>query len=907
MVEPESRYLIGIDLGTTNTVVAYLDTDVAFNPRRSIQILHIPQIMGNGVVEASPLLSSYCYFVGDEKIPVLPWQIGAHDYMVGMGALQRGVKTPTRLVENAKSWLCHTAVERRARMLPLGGEDDKRISPVEASAKYLRHVKEAWNYLVAKGDPAAEFEQQSVVVTVPASFDEVARTLTVDAAKEAGLGNMTLLEEPQAAFYSWIHDNEEKNLLKEGSVVVVCDVGGGTTDFSVITVEKGAGGLAFQRRAVGRHLLLGGNNMDNAVAHYFEAKVSGVDYRWSKLVHAAREAKESLLSGAPQHTLVVQGEGTKVVGQSSTVTLSQGEIEKLLLEGFFGAYSYEEAQVLKKPQGIRTMGLPFEEEPSITKHLAAFLSQCRQVPDYVLFNGGVMGCRLFRDAVVASLERWFSKKIGVLASHDLYLAVARGACYYGGVRRGLGVAIGGGTARALYLHVDVKETGKAMAMTLLPRGALEGTTFSPDTTFLLTPNKPVSFQLYSSQVRLGDAPGDLVDIAQENMSSLPKLHTVLRYGKATTQPVPVTLQAALTAIGTIELTLLAKETLHRWKLEFQLKAAHGDEDDIMLSRGGRGDETFDVECLKAAEEVVEAAFCDGQDPKRLMVLLEERLGRPRATFPPSLLRGLWEVLVKHAPSKNMSQERQPRWWNAAGFFLRPGFGYPLDDFRMRVLWRVVLSFRGTKSATDLMIQKLICFRRVAGGFNKGQQLEIACDIFKDLYDKKTGWIASRERAHKYLQEERVRTLAAMEHLDIATKIKLGDAILANLEEVHDDAYVWAVGRLGARRLLYGSLQNVVPNDVCIRWVEVLLHATHVKKETLHFALASLASKTDHRDINLPKEVVDRVHDVLGTDAPLAELLENTRAWSLGEQGMLLGDQVPAGLVIGQGDILGTGN
>ena len=460
------RYIIGIDLGTTNCALAFVDLE---QPSLPLQLFAVPQLTSSGKVDALPTLPSFCYLVSQGEWPPsalkLPWKEETATF-VGQFAKIQGSRVPTRLVQSAKSWLCHVAANRRDKILPIEtGDLSQRLSPVEASAKYLIHLRDAWNAAMAKGNPSLELEEQEVILTVPASFDEVARTLTVEAARQAGFLHVTLVEEPQAAFYSWIsqHEHEWKNRFKVGDNVLVCDVGGGTTDFSLIEIQELGGELSFQRMAVGDHLLLGGDNIDAALAHYLEQKMKkeGVppleSSQWLQLQAEARTAKEFLLSPEAKqdevYPVVLQGTGSAVVKGSVAVEVTREEIESLLLNGFFGLYPLQEALKLRRSRGFRTMGLPYEDEPSITKHLAHFLEQARYLElgkgiDYILFNGGTLKPEIFKQALEQALMSWFPQTaLQRLSSASLDLAVARGAAYYGKARRGFGIAIGGGLPR----------------------------------------------------------------------------------------------------------------------------------------------------------------------------------------------------------------------------------------------------------------------------------------------------------------------------------------------------------------------------------------------------------------------------------------------------------------------------
>lgn len=925
------RYIIGIDLGTTNSCVAYVDT---LSPKPAIQPFKIPQLTDTGYLEAQTTLPSYCYLATVEENVKgalnLPWRNHC-DYVVGYFARNQGARVPTRLVASAKSWLCHPAVNRRDKILPFEAYDEKkRISPVEASARYLSHIKDAWNHVIAQGDLEAEFGEQEIILTVPASFDEIARSLTAEAAKLAGIRHMTLLEEPQAAFYSWISQHEEdwQKKLPAGSCILVCDVGGGTTDFSLIEVlEKEGGNLAFQRMSVGDHLLLGGDNMDAAIAHQLEAKLQQqgrVDLssvQWMQLCHQARQAKEILLDAKndqEQYRMTIQGTGSSVVKGSLSTEISREDIKELILQGFLGKYEWQDAIRLRKASGMRTMGLPYEDEPAITKHLAHFLAISSftknepKKPDFVLFNGGAMKPLQFQEAILDSLRLWFPEKDPiVLSSYSLDLAVARGAAYYGKVRRGMGVRIGGGAARGYYLGVDLKDNqgvAQHKALTLLPRGSEEGAAYEPDQIFWLTPNIPVSFQLYSSHVRLHDTQGTLCPIDPEEMQSLPPIHTVLRFGKKQTsegQPekIPVHLGIKLTAIGTLELWLKSQKTEHIWTLEFQLRTEAGQDNTLTMLEKGRSDETFDKGYLVKAEESIQNLFSgNGKElPERIMETLEEALGRPRREWPPSVLRGLWEPLLKQAAKRKVSPVYEARWWNLAGFFLRPGFGYPLDDFRLKELWKIILSDYKASKAIESQIQAWICYRRIAGGLNKGQQSQIASELFLSLGTKKSGKIDFKNKAELYQFSEKIRTLAAFELIEVPLKIKIGEIVLTRLcSGIGIAADYWALGRIGARHLFHGSAANVVPSDACARWLEDLLKTKTIDDEQLVFVVSQLARKTDHRELNLPPVLIDKIHHRFENNVHfgrLQELLYQESHLTRSEQEQIFGERLPAGLAI----------
>lgn len=881
------RYIIGIDLGTTNTCVAYVDTH---QPGMPIHHFAIPQFVDGGRMDALKCLPSCCYLSAENEWPAgslnLPWRTETHE-IIGAMAKEQGAKVPTRLVQSAKSWLCHPAAARRDKILPPeAGDGMPRITPVEASACYLKHIKEAWDHTIAKGDIESEFEQQDIVLTVPASFDEIARTLTLEAAKQAGYKNMTLLEEPQAAFYCWISHHEKAELVK-GDVILVCDVGGGTTDFSLIEAldsEK------FQRMAVGNHLLLGGDNMDAAVAHLIESKLGHQElspFQWLQVKHQARVAKEALLGNKENYRATIQAGGSNIIQNTWTAELHHSEVRKLLLEGFWRVQPWDEAINLKRGSGFKTLGLPYEEEPSIIKHLAHFLKTSARQPDYVLFNGGALKPSIFQETIMAALKLWFpDKNPRVLTSSNLDLAVSRGAAYYGKARRGFGVRIGGGSARAYYL--GVADPAGEKALTLLPRGAEEGISYELDESFKLLPNTPVAFKLYSSHVRLSDRLGEIVAVDEKEMQLLPPIHTVLRFGKGTSgaDPIPVQAGIALSAIGTLELWLKSKVSNHRWQLEFELRKEALDT--------ARKDETFDSAFLLGAKEIIKTCF-SSENSLKVMELLEVHIAKKRLEWPVSLLRSLWEELLMQAPQRKRSQTFEARWWNLAGFLLRPGFGFPLDDFRLKDLWKTILADGKADRAEEITIQKWICYRRVAGGLNKGQQMQLAVDLVAKLPSK----IKSNSELYQY--EEKLRTLGAMELIDLPLKIKLGKGILARMKSGEACAAdYWALGRIGARSLAYGSIAHVVPREICTAWIDELLQTPNLDQEALPFLLGQLARKTGMREINLPNAVLDKIIRVYdsGINADrLRSLLFEAGRLTTEETDRMFGERLPLGLSI----------
>jgi hypothetical protein len=607
-----SRYIVGIDLGTTNSALAYVDTGLAEESAR-LQQFPVPQVVQLGGVDERPILPSYLYLPGKNELPAgslkLPWD-AARDYCVGEFARMQGSQVPTRLVSSAKSWLCHSGVDRRAPLLPWKApEGGRRLSPLEASTMIFLHFREAWNHAIGRDLPEYRLEQQDIILTVPASFDAIARELTVEAARAAGLEHVTLLEEPQSAFYAWIETQGDawRDQVEVGDAVLVCDVGGGTTDFTLIAVGEDAGQLALTRVAVGDHILLGGDNMDLALAHQmaqaFSAKGIKLDAgQMLMLWHSCRGAKEALFSDPKSISapVTVLGRGSKVIGGALKSELTRTDLERVLLDGFFPDCPGDAEPKAQRTVGLQELGLPYASDPAVSKHLAHFLHRHAEMlaertpvrrrkksssrPTAVLFNGGVFKGEPLRRRVVEILNGWSSgpkDAIRVLPGTNLDLAVARGAAYYGMVRRGKGVRIRGGAARSYYVGIESAlpaVPGSApplKALCVVPFGMEEGTEADlPEQEFGLVVGAPAEFRFLASSVRRSDVVGTLVEEWEGQIEELSPLSTTLEGQAKIGQTVPVHLHAKMTEIGTLELWCLSGDGKQRWKLEFNVRERH---------------------------------------------------------------------------------------------------------------------------------------------------------------------------------------------------------------------------------------------------------------------------------------------------------------------------------------------
>ncbi len=598
----ERRYVVGIDLGTTNCALAYAEAGESAEQPVPVAGLPIPQVVGVNDVSERPLLPSFLYLPAAKEFPQggldLPWK-SPPDRVVGVFARDHGAKVPGRLVSSAKSWLSHSGVDRRAAILPWTAADDvARVSPVAASSAYLEHLRDAWNARIAGKAAADRLENQDVYLTVPASFDAVARELTNEAAANAGLRHVTLIEEPQAAFYAWLaaHGDRWRKKVKVGDIILVCDVGGGTTDFTLIAVSDEGGDLVLSRLAVGEHILLGGDNMDLALAYAVAATLpqgmEGLDATQRvALGHACRAAKETLFIDPKKNAapVAVLGRGSKVIGSSVKTELTRDMLRSVLIDGFLPACAPTDLPARGRRVGLTEIGLPYAADPAITRHLARFLTQqagslhtggTTILPSAVLFNGGVFKAAELRRRILEVLSTWAGRAIPELESSDLDLAVANGAAYYGQVRRGRGVRIRGGVARSYYVGLETAAPAvpgiapPIKALCVVPMGMEEGTEADvPGPELGLVVGQPAEFRFMGSTTRREDPVGTILERwGPDDIQEMAPLETALAAEDGNPgEVVPVRLHTHVTEVGTLDLWCRSTRDDRRWKLEYNVR------------------------------------------------------------------------------------------------------------------------------------------------------------------------------------------------------------------------------------------------------------------------------------------------------------------------------------------------
>jgi hypothetical protein len=612
-----AKYIVGIDLGTTNSALAWCDATSVEEDSR-IEISGIPQLVNPNEVAERTLLPSFLYIPGQFDFPegsiALPWE-PEPELVIGELARKRGAESPNRLVASAKSWLSFAGVNRTAAILPWQApEEVPKLSPVEASSQFLQYLRTMWGSGEAGGQRDLALAEQDVLLTVPASFDEEARELTRRAAEQAGFQQVTLLEEPQAAFYAWLesHGDAWRSRIKVGDLVLVCDVGGGTTDFSLIAVSEENGELTLKRIAVGDHILLGGDNMDLALARVLQQRLEASGNRvdtWQLhgLWHQCRMAKQKLFESSTMqnHPITLLGKGTKLIGGTIKAELAREDLDQVLVEGFFPKVASGELPARQRRVGFQELGLPYAADPAITRHLARFLSeQVRNSPEaagirrgrsglacptHILFNGGVMKAAVLRERVVEVLNSWLREEgldaLGpqhILEAPDLEHAVARGAAYYGKARRGRGVRIRSGASRTYYIGIESAMPAvpgmqaPLKALCVVPFGMEEGTEAKiPDREFGLVVGEPAEFRFLNSSVRKQDQVGSLLEDWGDDIEELSPLEVTLKLDGQQGTLVPVRLETRVTEVGTLEVWCASRDGTHRWKLELNIREKTG--------------------------------------------------------------------------------------------------------------------------------------------------------------------------------------------------------------------------------------------------------------------------------------------------------------------------------------------
>ncbi|NIY81491.1 Hsp70 family protein [Vibrio hepatarius] len=928
------RFLVGIDLGTTNTVVAFCEITDDLQQSK-VSLFDIDQLIGPGEVVRKPLLPSFRYHPAEGQISpndlTLPWdeqpvEGDIKHLIVGEWARELGAKVEGRQVSSAKSWLSHQAVDRSSDILPWAGASDvDKVSPVIASASYLNHIRQAWNYR----NPSNKLEDQEVVVTVPASFDETARKLTLEAAQLAGLHKIVLLEEPQAVCYDWYarHQQTAADELKDLPLILVCDVGGGTTDLSLIEAKFNQGELALDRIGVGEHLMLGGDNLDLALAHLAESRFSQSKKlnaaSLTKLIQQTRKAKEQLLSsGAPDEVKITMlGSGSKLLGGTKSIGLTKQEVHQIALDGFFPLSDFSQTPD-KRRSAVVEFGLPYVADPAVSKHVAEFLGLHQQVsyaalgqddtskpaiPVGVLLNGGVFNSDLVTERVTQLLSNWRGAPVTVLDNPHPDWSVALGAVAFGKARRGAQLKIGGGAARSYFLHLQEKnKMGKALC--LLAKGTEEGHEIRlSGRRFSLTLGEPVRFNLLTSthDTLTNDTQiqnGVMVDVDPDIFAPLPPYISTLEGEGAELQAnqkerVEVQLACQLTEVGTLKMECVSVDNdAKRWALEFEVrnqKAEQGEEE-VLSPRL--------TECKELITRIYSGnkKSADSKEIKTLAKDLEKKLGK-RDEWDFATLRQLFDAFAQGRKRRRRSEQHEKNWLRLAGFSLRPGFGDATDSWRIEQVWGLYqqsIQFKNHQGWTDWWV----FWRRIAGGLNQEQQETILADIAKYLHPGAMKNPQSAKAAQEMGYESMVRLAASLEHLEVEDKVLLSSWFLnkALNSNQFEQAHWWALGRLASRTPLYGSQHNVIPREQAEQWLPKLLDKNWQKEPMIAFAAVMICRKTGDRLFDISDEFRNQVLEKLKqskVSPSWVTLVEEVSELSESESRRVFGDALPSGLTL----------
>ncbi|HGZ7337666.1 TPA: Hsp70 family protein [Vibrio parahaemolyticus] len=928
------RFLVGIDLGTTNTVVAYCE--ITDNLEQSeVSLFDIDQLIGPGEVVRKPLLPSFRYHPAVGQISpsdlTLPWDNepvagDINNVIVGEWARELGAKVEGRQVSSAKSWLSHQAVDRNSDILPwAGAQDVDKVSPVIASASYLNHIRQSWNYR----HPSNKLEDQDVVVTVPASFDETARKLTLEAAELAGLKKIVLLEEPQAVCYDWYarHQQTAADELKDLPLILVCDVGGGTTDLSLIEAKFTNSDLALDRIGVGEHLMLGGDNLDLALAHLAESRFSQnkklTAASLTKLIQQTRKAKENLLSAsAPDEVKITMlGSGSKLLGGTKSIALSKQEVHQIALDGFFPLSDFSEVPD-KRRSAVVEFGLPYVADPAVSKHVAEFLTQHQQVaraalgieddkqnaiPVGLLLNGGVFNSDLVTERVTTLLSDWRGAPVTVLDNPHPDWSVALGAVAFGKARRGAQLKIGGGAARSYFLHLQEKnKMGKALC--LLAKGTEEGHEIRlSGRRFSLTLGEPVRFNLLTSTHdtltnNTAIQNGVMVDVDPDLFAPLPPYITTLEGEGAELQAnqkerVEVQLACQLTEVGTLKMECVsAEDDSKRWELEFEVRNKQTDDSEQVKLHPK----------LNECKELIARLYsgnkksAEGKEIKTLAKDLEKKLGK-RDEWDFTTLRQLFDTFAQGRKRRRRSEQHEKNWLRLAGFALRPGFGDPTDSWRIEQVWGLYqqnIQFKNHQGWTDWWV----FWRRIAGGLSQEQQETILADIAKYLHPGAMKNPQSAKAAQEMGYESMVRLSASLEHLEVEDKVLLATWFLSKAinQNQFEQAHWWAMGRLASRTPLYGSQHNVIPREQAEQWLPKLLEQNWLKEPMIAFAAVMICRKTGDRLFDISDDYREQVLTKLKQSKvpeSWVSLVEEVKELSESESKRVFGDALPSGLTL----------
>ena len=903
---------VGIDLGTTHTVVAFSTSEA---PGRT-EALPLPQLVSAHETNALTLLPSFLYTPPAEEDVADPWQ--ERPWVVGRFARERGQEVSERLVASAKSWLSHAGVARRDAILPWGADAAHvpKISPVEASRRLLSHVRRSWDGAF----PDRPLAEQSVVLTVPASFDEVARELTVEAAQQAGL-RVRLLEEPQAAFYDLIAGERRRSVEalltpeRPSATVLVCDVGGGTTDLTLIQVRRDGGGeLELERVAVGRHLLLGGDNIDLTLAQLCEERLlGGADrldaQRFSRLLLACRGAKEAALGPSPPDSVPIRvaGLGSALIGSTLACELQRTEVEELVFTGFLPMVGRGEPPPRPR-SGLLAFGLPYERDPAISRHVVQFLERHASAGvDALLLNGGLFHARRAAERVQEVVASWCGRDVALLPYPEPDLSVARGAVAFSHSLGGRGLRIGGGTPRGFYVSVDERAARRALCV--VPKGAREGERHEARSGGLwLRVGEPVQLELYTSDSATHRA-GEIVTL-DDDFVPLPPVTTLFSHAVGEGEPrreLEVALEGELSAIGTVELGCVelhpeADRDARHFRLAFELRAAAQTSEKSRPPAPSRPPPPRLAEALEAIRRVFGEGRPDVKERESRDLPRElERLLGERREWTLETNRALFDAVAEGRAGRRRSEDHERVFWMLAGYCLRPGFGAPLDDQRLAQLVPLFEAGMASAAKPRSWQQFWIAWRRVVAGLREETQTRLLglLEPFwapSELKLKRSKSLKAADASYDMLE-----LLASLERVPADRRKQLGDWLIERTFQDRDPRLWSALGRVGARVPGYASAHHVVAPSAAENWLTHLLSERWHEVPTAAATAVQLARVTSDRARDIApsvREEVARRLEAVKAEAELVAMVREHVPQVEAERAAWFGEELPVGLRLG---------
>ncbi|HBM97653.1 TPA: hypothetical protein DD394_09330 [bacterium UBP9_UBA11836] len=848
LTDRSKRWVVGIDLGTTNSAMSCLPLQEEAN----LESVSITQRISENQVSRLPTLPSFLYLPGEHEMPLhameLPWNQEL-DYAVGAFARTQSAKIPGRVVSSAKSWLAHRRAEPGEAILPWEAvKEGRKVSAIEASRRYLAHMRDSWDY----DHPEHPLALQELVLTVPASFDEIARDLTIEAADRAGLENVTLLEEPQAAFYTWLWPRRKtwRHNLSGVNEILICDIGGGTCDFTAIKIDEDG----LRRIAVGDHLMLGGDNLDIAIARLCEARL-GVKLnllQWGVLQQQCRQAKEKLLGANPPEScsVITPGVGSKLIDSALQTEVSRQEIQELILNGFFPEVPFTEPISNDHKVGLQQWGLPYASDPIVPHYLSSFMRTHNLKPQAVLFNGGACRPQAIKQRICKILNNWLGYEVQVLENEAEDLAVAHGACAFGWLKSHGQERIKGGIARSYYLGV-----GDDNALCVIRRNQDEGERQEVDGPELkLRVGSPAAFPLFASTERPQDAVGQVVK--QELLKPLGTLETVVKGSKGESE-VAVHLAAQVTEIGTMALWATSLDGSRNWSLQLPLRGRRQKKASLDIA----------PKFVDKAKKLINYTFSTKANklretdirPRALLGSLEASLGK-RTTWPSSLNRSLWEAFWLCADKRRSCAEYEAAWFNGAGFLLRPGLGAPLDKWRLEQMQKLLPEWMQFSQDENVRREFWVFWRRLSAGLEAAAQTSLWANLAPRLIP---GRKHIKSRLKQLLPAEKVevmRLAVSLERIPMSEKETLAETIFQDFK-VRPDT-VWQLSRLGARRLMGAGPQHVMAAELVETWVEKILSAKWSDSRSIGLATAEMARYTNNRALDLNKKLRERLAERL---------------------------------------------